>query len=400
MQLLKDTLLTINAGSSSIKFAFYLVNTENTRLSSGHIENIGDEHPSFHFSEEDTLEAISLPLKINTYPGAVDFLTEWLRDRPEMKTVKAIGHRIVYGLNREKPVIITDEILAELDHSTKYDPEHMPGALSLINGLRIKFPGTQQIACFDSSFHTSMPTVAKMLPLPRRYFEKGIRRFGFHGLSYTYLMEQMVKLDGNESAQGKIILLHLGNGASLAAVRFGKSQDTSMGFSPASGMLMSTRSGDIDPGLAWYLLQEDRMTPDEFSHLVNYESGLLGISGSTGNIEELMKTKNSDPRAEEAVEMFCYQVKKYIGAFASVLGGVETIVFSGGIGANSPAIRERICQGLQFLGVQLDFARNVSNEQIISDQSSTVKIRVMKTNEELMIARLTAGLMAFETVPA
>ena len=400
MQLTKDILLTINAGSSSIKFAFYLIDDANTRLSSGHVDNIGRENTNLHFEVDGSDIPESIELTKKTFNEIGDFLLEWLNNRPEMKALKAIGHRVVYGINHDHPAAISAAVLAELKTTIRYDPEHMPGALYLIESLGKKYPGVEQIACFDSSFHSSMPSVAKMLPLPRRYFERGIRRYGFHGLSYSYLMEELVKLDGKEAGKGKVVLLHLGNGASLAAVRFGKSQDTSMGFTPASGIPMSTRSGDIDPGLAWYLMQVDNMTAGEFNHLINYESGLLGLSGSSGDIKDLLDARNTDPRAADAVDMFCYQVKKCIGAFAAALGGLDTLVFSGGIGSNSPIIREKVCRGLQFLGVQLDFSRNSNNEQIISDHTSGVKIRAMKTNEELMIARLTAAAMTFETISA
>ncbi|HEY4875314.1 MAG TPA: acetate/propionate family kinase, partial [Puia sp.] len=258
-------------------------------------------------------------------------------------------------------------------------------------------PALSQVACFDTAFHTSMPTVAKLLPIPRKYFSKGIQRYGFHGLSYSYLMEELHKLIGNKVDKEKIILAHLGNGASLAAIKEGKSIDTSMGFTPTSGIPMSTRTGDLDPGVAWYLMQEGKMSAKQFNQLINHQSGLLGISETNSDMRELLKLQTQDNRATEAIELFCYQTKKWIGSFAAALGGLDTLVFSGGIGENAPEIRERVCRDLQFLGVELDEKRNADNEAIISADSSKVTVRVIKTNEELMIAKLVCDVLNYST---
>ncbi|MEO7530257.1 MAG: acetate/propionate family kinase, partial [Sediminibacterium sp.] len=268
-----------------------------------------------------------------------------------------------------------------------------PEEIKLIEVFKKRHPALKQIACFDTSFHTSMPVVAKLLSIPRHYYEKGIQRYGFHGLSYAYLMEELEWIVGSESARGKIILAHLGNGASLAAVKDGKSIDTSMGFTPTSGLMMGTRTGDLDAGAVCYLIQHENLTPKIFSHLINHESGMLGISETNSDMRELMKIEETDNRAKEAIELFCYQTKKWLGSFAAALGGLNILVFSGGIGEHSPEVRSKICDGLEFLGIELDEIKNMNNEAIISTETSKVHVRVMHTNEELMIAKLVCNFL-------
>lgn len=328
-----------------------------------------------------------------SHDQAANSLIEWLEKQEDFVSVTAIGHRIVYGINHAEPVLITDDLLKELKKVIAFDPEHLPGEISLIEVFKKRYPALTQIACFDTSFHTSMPLVAKLLAIPRRYFAMGIQRYGFHGLSYAYLMEELNRIAGDDVANGKIILAHLGNGASLAAVTDGKSIDTSMGFTPASGLPMGKRSGDLDPGLAWYFMQHENLTPQEFNHLVNHESGLFGISETNADMRELAEMEDTDIRAKEAIEFFCYQTKKWIGSFAAALGGLDTLVFSGGIGEHSPEVRCEICDNLEFLGIELDEIKNMNNEAIISTDESKVCVRVMKTNEELMIAKLVYSVL-------
>jgi len=249
------------------------------------------------------------------------------------------------------------------------------------------------VACFDTAFHQTMPRVARLLPIPRRFDTKGIQRYGFHGLSYAYLMEELVRLGDPAAAHGRVILAHLGNGASLAAVHDGKSIDTSMGFTPTAGLVMSTRSGDLDPGLAPYLERTEHLTTQQFYKMVNHESGLLGISETSSDMRDLLAQEAKDIRAAEAVTLFCYQAKKWIGSFAAVLGGLDTLVFAGGIGENCPAIRTRICDGLGFLGIDLHDERNAETAAVISLDSAQVKVRVIRTDEELMIARSVTRLL-------
>jgi acetate kinase len=238
-----------------------------------------------------------------------------------------------------------------------------------------------------------MPRVARLLPIPRRYAAKGVERYGFHGLSYAYLLEELARLGDRAATKGRAILAHLGSGASLAAVRDGRSVDTSMGFTPAAGLVMSTRTGDLDPGVAGYLARAERMTAARFQRMVNHESGLLGVSGTSADVRDLLAREGGDARAAEAVALFCYQAKKWIGSFAAALGGLDTLVFAGGIGENAPRIRERICDGLGFLGIEVDPALNAKNAALISPTPGPVAVRVIRTDEEIMIARAVTRVL-------
>ena len=237
---------------------------------------------------------IVINIKASDHNEASNHLINWLEKQKGFDSIKAIGHRIVHGMKHTEPELITPELLKELKKISAYDPDHLPEEIKLIEVFSKRYPSLKQVACFDTSFHTSMPTVAKLLSIPRCYYEKGIQRYGFHGLSYAYLMEELKRVAGNEIAQGKVILAHLGSGASLAAVKDGKSIDTSMGFTPASGLMMSTRSGDLDPGVAWYLMQFEKLSPKEFNHLINHESGLLGVSETSSDMRELMEVEDTD----------------------------------------------------------------------------------------------------------
>jgi acetate kinase len=272
----------------------------------------------------------------------------------------------------------------------------MPDEILLVEAFHRRFPDLPQVACFDTAFHHDLPRVAQMLPIPRRYEALGVRRYGFHGLSYAFLMEELARLGDPATTSGRVILAHLGNGASLAAVRDGKSVDTSMSFTPTAGIPMGTRSGDLDPGLVWYLARTDKMSAKQFDEMVNFRSGLLGISETSSDMHDLLDRKTQDVRAAEAVALFCYQVKKWIGAFAAALGGLDTLVFAGGIGENAPAVREGICDGLGFLGIQLEEKRNTTNEGVISAAVSRVTVRVIHTDEEIMIAKAVCCLLGLD----
>ncbi len=251
-------------------------------------------------------------------------------------------------MKHTEPEMVTKKLLNELRRISPNDPDHLPREIELIEALRQRHPKLPQVACFDTAFHQTMPRVAKLLPIPRRFDAKGVQRYGFHGLSYAYLMEELARLGDPAATKGRVILAHLGNGASLAAVRDGKSIDTSMGFTPTAGLVMSTRSGDLDPGLAPYLARTEQMTTRQFYEMVNHESGLLGISETSSDMRDLLDQETQDVRAAEAVALFCYQAKKWIGSFAAALGGLDTLVFSAGIGENCPSIRARICEGLDL----------------------------------------------------
>lgn len=383
----KNCLLTINGGSSSVKYALYEMEGSLNQLVAGEMKNIGIGNANLSFIHSGKAQQHHTNINVANHSDAADWLVKWLKKEEEHIHIKAIGHRIVQGMDHGSPELITAKLIKELKVISAYDPEHLPSEIRLVEAFKKHFPKVDQIACFDTSFHSSMPAIAKLLPLPRKYRDKGIKRYGFHGLSYSYLMEEFERLAGTEASHGKIIMAHLGSGASLAAVKNGKSLDTSMGFTPASGLTMSTRTGDLDPGVAWYLMKLEKLTPKKFNHLVNHESGLLGISETTADMQQLLSLRQEDPRAGEAVDFFCYQAIKWIGAFTAVLGGLDTLIFSGGIGQHSPEIRKRICKGLQFLGIELDEFKNKKNETFISAEGDKPAVWVIETNEELMIAR-------------
>jgi acetate kinase len=313
---------------------------------------------------------------------------DWIEERSGRDALTAVGHRVVHGGPKySKPQRITAEMVEDLHRLSPFDPEHLPEEILLTEAFHRRFPDLPQVACFDTAFNHELPRVARLLPIPRRYETQGVRRYGFHGLSYSFLMGELARLAGTEVAQGRVILAHLGNGASLAAVHQGKPVDTSMSFTPTSGVPMSTRSGDLDPGLLWYLARTEQMSAKQFNEMVNFQSGLLGISETSSDMHDLLECETQDVRAAEAVAVFCYQVKKWIGALAAALCGLDTLVFAGGIGENAPTIRARISDGLGFLGIELEEKRNAANEGVISSAASRVAVRVIRTDEEQMIAR-------------
>jgi acetate kinase len=287
-------------------------------------------------------------------------------------------------------------MVEELRRLSPFDPEHLPEEILLTDAFHRRFPELPQVACFDTAFHHDLPRVARLLPIPRRYEALGVRRYGFHGLSYAFLMGELARLGGDEAARGRIVLAHLGNGASLAAVREGKSLDTSMGFTPAAGVPMSTRSGDLDPGLIWYLARTGGMNAQQFNEMANLHSGLLGVSETSSDMRDLLEREAGDVRAAEAVALFCYQVRKWVGAFAAALGGLDTLVFAGGIGEHAPVIRTRICEGLGFLGIDIDEERNAANAAVVSAVAGRVTVRVIHTDEEQMIARSVCRVLGLD----
>jgi len=367
----EPNILVINSGSSSIKFALFSIQDPLVRTLRGKIDRGGVG------GVETGVQA----------PSAANALLDWLGEQGIFRTVRAVGHRVVHGLHHSAPERITQPLLDELHRIVPFAPDHLPHALELIEAIHVLDPALPQIACFDTAFHQTLPRVARMLPIPRRFEAQGIQRFGFHGLSYAFLMEELVRLGDPAATRGRVILAHLGSGASLAAVRDGRSIDTSMGLTPTAGIPMSTRSGDLDPALFDQLARIESMTPAGFHRMVTRESGLLGLSETSGDIRDLLAREAQDVRAAEAVALFCYQTKKWIGSFTAALGGLDSLVFSGGIGENAPVVRARICEGLGFLGIELDEQANTESAQTISSQASRVRIRVIRTDEERMIAR-------------
>src|SRR5450631_4259896 len=336
-------ILTVNGGSSSIKFALFETGDSFRRILKGGIDRIGLPQATFWVKGLNSRDTFSRSVTAPDHTAAVGALMDWVGERCRTDGLFAVGHRVVHGGPKfSKPQRITAEMVEELRRLSSFDPEHLPEEILLTEAFHRRFPDLPQVACFDTAFHHDLPRVAQLLPIPRRYEAQGVRRYGFHGLSYAFLMEELARLAGADAAQGRIILAHLGNGASLAAVRDGKPVDTSMSFTPTAGIPMSTRSGDLDPGLVWYLASTEKMSAKQFNEMVNFQSGLLGISETSSDMRDLLKGETQDVRAAEAVALFCYQVKKWIGAFAAALGGLDALIFACGIGEEAPPIRARI----------------------------------------------------------
>ncbi|MEQ1760667.1 MAG: acetate/propionate family kinase [Vicinamibacterales bacterium] len=382
----------MNGGSSGIKFAVYPAGAPLSPSLYGKLDRVGlgSTTLSWRATEGASREG-DTALPDDQLPA--QRLIDWLEAREEFATVGAVGHRVVHGMAHTDPERVTPELLDELHCIRPYAPDHLPREIEVIEMFRQRHPHLPQVACFDTAFHSQMPRVAKLLPIPRRYQAKGIQRYGFHGLSYAYLMEEVARAAGPEAAQGRVILAHLGNGASLAAVQGGASIDTSMAFTPAAGLVMGTRTGDLDPGLVSFLARTEQMTAPQFHQMVNHESGLLGVSEVSADMRDLLAREADDIRAADAVALFCYQAKKWVGAFSAALGGLDTLVFSAGIGERSASIRARICEGLGFLGIELHEGRNAEHAAVISAETSRVTVRVIPTNEEVMIARAVSRVV-------
>jgi len=394
MEPAQPRILTINGGSSSIKFALFEAGASLRRILAGGIERIGLPEATLRVKGLDQADNLSRLVTAPDHTIAVGALMDWIEQRMGRVVLTAVGHRVVHGGPKYcDPALITKEMVEELRQLKPFDPEHLPEEIQLTEAFHRRFPDLPQVACFDTAFHHDLPRVAQLLPIPRRYEAQGVRRYGFHGLSYAYLMEELARVAGTETAQGRVILAHLGNGASLAAVHHGKSVDTSMSFTPTAGLPMSTRSGDLDPGLLWYLARTENTTAKQFNAMVNFQSGLLGISETSSDMRDLLERETQDVRAAEAVALFCYQIKKWIGGFAAALGGLDTLVFAGGIGENAPAVRARICKGLEFLGIALEEQGNAAGVGVISAVAGRVTVRVIRTDEELMIAKTVCRLL-------
>ena len=376
-------ILTINAGSSSLKFAAFSQPDFSKRQLSGKFEST-IKNPGG--TDQET--PLTLPNHAACLPALLAILKE------SGVAIAAIAHRVVHGgPNYCEPRVIDAAVITKLKRISQFAPEHLPVEIELIEKFSEQYSHVAQVACFDTAFHQTILPEARMLPIPRKYYEKGIRRYGFHGLSYGYLMQELDRVAGTAAAQGRVILAHLGNGASMAAVRECRSIDTTMAFTPAAGLVMSSRSGDLDPGVATYLMRAEGMAADQFHRMVNEESGMLGISQISPDVRELLKREQTDPRAAEALQIFSYHARKWIGALAAALGGLDTLVFSGGIGENGAETRARICEGFQFLGIQLDDSRNQAHGSIISKDGSRATVRVIRTDEEAFMARLVDRLL-------
>lgn len=383
---MSQPILTINAGSSSIKFAAFQMPDER-RIASGMIDRIGLSGGRFQASGD--ADPVNRFGEFPDHDAALKAIFDWLR---HMGNPSAIGHRVVQGGPRLiRPTVVTPAIIAELKTFLPLAPNHLPGEIAAIEAASRAYPELPQVACFDTAFHRAMPALHQRLPLPREYFDQGILRYGFHGLSYQYIVEELGRIARSE-CDGRVVIAHLGNGASLAAVAAGIAHDTTMGLTPLGGLVMSTRAGDLDPGVVLHLLRGG-LSVDQVEELLAKKSGLLGIAGSS-DMRDLLARQATDPHAAEAIEMFCRQTCKFIAAMAASLGGIDTLIFTGGIGEHAVEIRQRIMHGLGFLGIIADDIRNEESADVISSDESKLTVRVMKTNEELMIARQTWGQTA------
>ncbi len=394
-------ILTLNSGSSSIKFALYEANGGLRRVHSGSIERIGLPATTLRITATDPAHEETRALPAADHNAAVAVLMGCLATRLAPATLHAVGHRVVHGgAGFTAPQLLTPEVLAKLAALSALDPQHQPQELSLVHAIAARFPRVRQLACFDTAFHRDLPAVARLLPIPRRYAAAGVRRYGFHGLSYEYLMSELARQCPPELARGRLVLAHLGNGSSMAAVQEGRSIDTTMALTPAAGLPMSTRSGDLDPGLADYLARTEGMTAAAFADLTTRQSGLLGLAETSSDMRDLLALEANDPRAREAVELYCYQIKKQIGAYAAALGGLDALVFTGGIGENAWQVRARTCAGLAFLGIELDARRNERSEALISTDTGRVQVRVIATDEQQVIARAVLHATPPAVLPA
>jgi acetate kinase len=374
--------LSVNAGSSSLKLALY---EDERRIASCDVDRIGLADGRLRTRDATGQLVRELPGRFDDMRAALHAaLDGWDAASPD-----AIGHRVVHGGTHDAPERITPSLLAHLRALVPLAPLHLPAALAGIDALAARFPELPQVACFDTAFHRGMPAVAHRLPLPRALAERGIERYGFHGLSYEYVVATL-----GAATLGRAVLAHLGNGANLAAVRDGRPVDTTMGFTPAGGLVMGTRAGDLDPGVLVHLLVHEGFDAAALARLVNHESGLLGVSGTTSDMKALLAARATDARAAEAVELFCHVLRKQIGALAAVLGGLDTLVFTGGIGEHAAPVRDESCRGLAHLGIRIDPERNARHDAIISAPGSACTVRTIHTDEDLMIARHTRTVVA------
>lgn len=381
-------LLTCNAGSSSIKLSLFEADTLSKRASAA-VENIGQAQPQF------LTDYSTVPVDTFTHTAAARHLTQWVKTQLENDFLTSIGHRVVHGGGSfVEPTAINEQVKLQFESLKSLDPDHMPPILETLAVLQEAFPTVSHIACFDTAFFHDLPTNAKLTTLPRKYYEQGVRRYGFHGLSYEFIVQDFANHEGEQAAHGRVIMAHLGSGCSLAALKDKQPQETTMGFTPTSGLPMSTRSGDIDPGIAIYLAEHYGIdSPQALNSVVNHESGLLGVSDLSADMLTLLQNQETNQQAAEAVELFCYQVSKSIGALSVSIGGLTSLIFSGGIGERSSEIRQRICERLDFLGIRIDSHRNAHHERLISADESDVGVHVIRTDEAVSIARATTQVL-------
>ena len=392
-------LLVINAGSSSIKFAIYQKDASSLQLvadAAGQIEGIGSQ-PKFTVKSPDAVVLVDRTLTIDEahdHTGAITIIRAWLREYFADGTLLAVGHRVVHGgQHYSAPVLIDEKVLMELEHLVPLAPLHQPHNLATIRALLETMPSLPQVACFDTAFHRVQPAVAQRFAIPRRFTDEGVRRYGFHGLSYEYIASVLPTVEPT-LANARIIVAHLGSGASLCALHDGRSVATTMGFSPLDGLVMGTRCGNLDPGVLLYLMDRHSMDARALEKLLYHQSGLLGVSGISNDMRTLLAS--DDPRAQEAIELFVYRAGCEIGSLAAALGGLDALVFTGGIGEHSAVIRAKVCHQAAWLGLELDDSANEVTTTRISTLDSNLSAWIIPTDENLMIARHTLRQVTFD----
>jgi acetate kinase len=396
MSLAEHVILSLNSGSSSLKFSLYcLGELEETQIAQGAVEGIGLPSGQLWIRSKNNDVLVDTRRGFPEHTSAAQGVAEAANNLGFPRPVAA-GHRVVHGgPNHSAAERVNASLLRELRELIPFAPLHLPSAIQGIDAVAARFPGLPQVACFDTAFHRRMPEVAQRLPLSHDLWNEGVRRYGFHGLSYEYIISTL-----GARAEGRVVIAHLGNGASLAAVLNGQPLDTTMGFTPTGGLMMGTRSGDLDPGVLLYLMGEKSFDHDRLDHAVNEQAGLLGVSGISPDMKTLLERREREPRAAQAVELFCYQLRKHIGAMTAVLGGLDTLVFTGGIGEHAAALRWDVCRELAYLGIGLDAERNAAHAEVISAPGSTCTVLVIPTNEDVMIARQTRALLFSIPTPA
>jgi len=382
-----STIVAINSGSSSLKFSLYS-NTEPLQIIlSGKISGIGKKDCLFTTTAGQKKVEFSHPVEVESAEKAAELIIQWLQQQGRQYKITGIGHRVVHGgFKFYEPELVDNSFLNELKKLQSLAPLHLPGSISIMAIFLQAFPAITQVACFDTAFHFRMPFEARYYAVPRNLWKEGIIRYGFHGISCEYIMHKLQQQDPAVN-QKKIIIAHLGSGCSMTAVKRGRSIDTTMGFSPAGGLVMNTRAGDIDPGVIIYLMDKKNLKAEQLNILLNKEAGLKAIAETDHSMEQLLEEEKNNPQAEEAITMFCYQAKKQMSALAAAAGGLDIIVFTGGIGENAPRIRQLICSKLEFMGIQLDDKLNEQQAEVISAPESKVQVTVIPANEEMMIAK-------------
>ncbi|MBF9035810.1 acetate/propionate family kinase [Rhodobacterales bacterium HKCCE2091] len=386
--------LTLNAGSSSLKFGLYAMTDEPEEIAVGQVERIGG---AARLRAEIGAEEIARDVTAPDHAGALDTALDLLRARFPRAKAAAVGHRVVHGgPGFTGPARITPEVMEELRRLSPFAPIHQPHNIKGIEAATAAFPDALQVACFDTAFHRTHPKVNDMFALPREYYDKGVRRYGFHGLSYDYISGELARIAPLLHA-GRVIVAHLGSGASMCGMIGGRSIASTMGFTALDGLPMGTRTGQIDPGVTFYLVQQEGLSIDEVRELFYTRSGLLGISGLSNDMRVL--EASGTPEANEAIDYFVFRIRREVGGLAAALGGLDALVFTGGIGENSRLIRERVCEGMDWIGIELDRARNAANATVISTDLSRARVMVVPTDEERMIARAAKALLDAEGTP-